>query len=936
MNVFERIIEWAGDKPLWLQDALRRIWLNNGVLTHADEEDIYKLLKLENGFTIDDVLEPAPLALIHGPRSADLGKQITLTKMYNLKGVNALASGQVIEFEPEGMTVIYGENASGKTGYGRVMKSACRARGAVKKILGNVFAGGNTDGVPEAQFEVKEGEAPVANLHWKEGEDNPALEPLAKVAVFDSQSARVYLEEKNLLHVPYGLDVFTRLSKLCADLKEKIKQAQTVLATSNRLPSPTPEFHDETESGKLYARIAKLSSKPKIEEIDAVSETFDRLSVFSAENAEKLKELSKAVEEDPKSKADRLDKLILRLERLDDNLNKLAGYFSATNFQACAAIFQEAKKLSEAAKKMSRELFEKEPLPGIGDDLWREMFLKLREYSLKLAYPDEPFPVVKNGARCPACQQELSEETKARLKKFNDFVNEELNKKVEEKKKTYLSLAGKYQDLDTKPTKNDPALLDELTTISPWLSSTIGSYLTSVQTWETGYKQNVTNGNWVLPKDLNQAPDSNFLEMIDHLRAESKKLREAAKPEEREKLLRQFAELKDKKTLFENKVTLSNYVSATRSIILLEACSKEARGTAITDIGKKLTKEIVTDKLKEAFKQELDGIGLAEVREKITMTDSGSDGGAYVRLQLASEQFNQELISSVLSDGELRMVAVASFLADLSAGKETCTIVFDDPVSSLDHKWRQRAAKRLIRESSKRQVIIFTHDIVFFRYLLQEKEKFNCDAVDKGLNVVKVKTQLVEKICRVPGYCSSEQLPWELKSVKKRIGILKEDLQQIEALHRKGELNEYKARTGLFAERTRQTWEKAVECDLLGAIVQRFGDEVQTRTLIEIQIEDRDWARVESGMSACSEIIHDKAEAKLEEAPSPEHLQGLLAALEKFVDDVKIRKKSVRDRREKLLKGEIPEEAVADKNLSELRVKLDEPKQKVTIKNASR
>ena len=40
-------------------------------------------------------------------------------------------------------------------------------------------------------------------------------------------------------------------------------------------------------------------------------------------------------------------------------------------------------------------------------------------------------------------------------------------------------------------------------------------------------------------------------------------------------------------------------------------------------------------------------------------------------------------------------------------------IVFDDPVLSLDHRWRKRVAKRLVEETKNRQVIVLTHDLVF-------------------------------------------------------------------------------------------------------------------------------------------------------------------------------------------------------------------------------
>src|SRR5690606_28260094 len=52
-------------------------------------------------------------------------------------------------------------------------------------------------------------------------------------------------------------------------------------------------------------------------------------------------------------------------------------------------------------------------------------------------------------------------------------------------------------------------------------------------------------------------------------------------------------------------------------------------------------------------------------------------------------------------------------MAELPTTENKSGIVFDDPVSSLDHMHRETVAKRLIAEAVHRQVIVFTHDLAF-------------------------------------------------------------------------------------------------------------------------------------------------------------------------------------------------------------------------------
>jgi hypothetical protein len=62
-----------------------------------------------------------------------------LVKIHDIQRVNLLSSDSELEFAMSGLTVIYGDNGSGKSGFVRILKSACRAKGA-DTVLPNVFA----------------------------------------------------------------------------------------------------------------------------------------------------------------------------------------------------------------------------------------------------------------------------------------------------------------------------------------------------------------------------------------------------------------------------------------------------------------------------------------------------------------------------------------------------------------------------------------------------------------------------------------------------------------------------------------------------------------------------------------------------------------------------------------------------------------------------
>lgn len=74
--------------------------------------------------------------------------------------------------------------------------------------------------------------------------------------------------------------------------------------------------------------------------------------------------------------------------------------------------------------------------------------------------------------------------------------------------------------------------------------------------------------------------------------------------------------------------------------------------------------------------------------------------------------------STVLSEGEQKVLAMADFLAEARLAGITAPVIFDDPVSSLDHRRINEVAQRVTLLAETTQVIVFTHDIFFASTLL--------------------------------------------------------------------------------------------------------------------------------------------------------------------------------------------------------------------------
>ena len=203
MDVLKEILNWSSERPEWQRDALHRLVLV-GELVDKDIEELTEICKSAHGLTGEK--EAIPLEKEHLPTgSVDAGR-VNVQSIYHLRGVNALAEDQQLSFGAE-LTVVYGDNAAGKSGYTRILQSACRARGA-EDILGNVLSG-TTPLMPSVSIKFTVGDHGTQQ-EWVGEEDDYSL---ARVSVFDSHSAAVYLTEKtDVAFRPFGLDLFDKPS----------------------------------------------------------------------------------------------------------------------------------------------------------------------------------------------------------------------------------------------------------------------------------------------------------------------------------------------------------------------------------------------------------------------------------------------------------------------------------------------------------------------------------------------------------------------------------------------------------------------------------------------------------------------------------------------------------------------------------------------------
>lgn len=863
MNVLEEIVEWSQDRPYWQRDALRRLVLN-GELSEEDIRELREICKSAHGLA--EQQESVPLAKNHVPEKRAGSAPVTLDSIFHHRGVNALAEDQTLKFGPH-LTVVYGDNAAGKTGYIRIFKSACHARGP-EKILGNVTSGTAPHKVVVA-INYKVGSEEKSREWSGDGGD----EFISRVSVFDTQCAAVYLTEKtNVAFRPFGLDLFDKLVKTCKAVRSALEAEQSALSFSP-LATVQSQVPEGTAAAKLLVGLTSLTK----------AETVQSLALLSPEEEARLALLEKSLLDlqanDPKKLGQQLTLRANRIRTLAQHLRSLETALSPDAVAAVFAARKESRRKSEEAQRLRAITFPADVLRGTGSEPWLPLWESARHFSHHQPYPDQEFPVVEGGAKCVLCQQTIDQATGDRLKQFEAFVASTTERELREVRGTFARLQKAFVDLRTS-TESVEETIKEARIEHEVVADTLSAAVVANEKRRKAVVQALSSETDLVPDFSALVPVSHDAEALAaQLEERVRTLGGSGTDDTRKRMTAEAQELRARKLLFSHLQLVLDEIERKKKIAAYELCLNDTKTQTITQKSTSVTRTAVTQKLKDSFQNELSTLAFRHVEVELKEV-GGAEGVLYHKLILSRAPGVD--LPHVVSEGEQRCLSIAAFFAELSTADDPSAIIFDDPVSSLDYRWREGVARRLVQESKARQVIVFTHDIVFLLLLKQFAEEQKVDQRD----------QHVRQLSVGAGVCA-EEMPWVALPVRKKIGYLKNEWQAAEKLHREGHQSAYEKDAKYLYGLLREAWERAVEEILLGGIIERFRPGVQTlhiRTIADIT--EGDCGPLETGMTNCSRWLagHDQAAAARAEVPAPNVLKSDIEALENWIAGIRKRR----------------------------------------------
>ncbi|CUH78091.1 cytochrome c biogenesis protein CcmA [Tritonibacter multivorans] len=886
---FEELITWSDQKvrPDWQKDALRRL-ATTGELSKEDLSDLRKVVEKATELIDDEVAAVTPLAAEYLSDPAADAPRTILGAIGPVRRVDRLAGDQPpIKFAKNGITLVYGANASGKSGYCRIAKQLCRSL-SPQDLKGNVYEAASAD-PPEVDlvFGMEGDEPDRQEATWRHGDPSPA--ELARISVFDTATARVYVDkDRKVEFLPYELDLLNKLALAAKALDGDFEVRENGIDAAIRTPLPAG-YTDGTAVSQALAKLV-----PETELADLPDEAGLRaLSVWNDEKEADLQSVSDEIRDDPK---ERLRSHRLAKQGLENIKTALSGHLGLLADDGVAKIkdaHTDMTTKAEAAKTAAQGLGEGMPIPEIGSESWRKMLIYARDFAGE-AFPVRDDPKLATGESCVLCQQPLEDDAASRMARFDEYISGRTASDSQKATEDYEVLVASINALRLGTQDQTKALLGVYGGLSDDHQAfvdeiTLGYHVLASRL--EAVKAMIAAGTFD-GADALEAVQVDLIQKIDaaleNLQAQIDVLENADADEERMKTLAsEKAELEDAKKLSQEiEIVVARFKQLVERLKIKEARKLCASGP----IARQLTarrRVILTKSLKTQLTEELETLKLSHIPIDLSDRSAGPDSVIEVGLTAHQRVANN---SDVLSEGEQRALALSCFLAELIEVGAEHGIIVDDPVSSLDHSRMEAVAKRLVAEASAgRQVIIFTHNIVF--HYMMENEARRAD--------IPCHTEWMSSLGGTKfGIIDDSGKPNHTKKAKQRIGELNEAKAKLYKDGYDPAVQEFRDPLTAIYTLMRETWERIVEEILFNGTIQRFRPEVMTQSLKHACYDPADdYPAIFEGMKRCSHHSgHDRAADLPQELPEKVDIDADLQALVEF-------HKKVSDRKAVLEKG---------------------------------
>ena len=813
MDLQQNILDWLKSLKGWQTELAYRL-LAKPKLEDSDIDDIISMLK--NGTPYEDKDFPnIGISISENP--------ITLLSIDSIENIEQLSPRNPLKFAESGITVIYGNNGTGKSGYARILKKLC-GKPHGRDLIGNIYNPNDCSGKCCLTFKQDE---QIKRIEWTM--NGPAIDPLRVVDIFDTDTGWSYLKDANTVsYIPPIIAFFISFSKNHDIIKSRLTTEKETLQP--KLPTPPLELSNTTFIKNTYQGV--------ILDINKFTWTDDNKNVLlSLEQKLKEDDFQKAAQE----KREQKRKIDLLIKDINDAAQKVTQQSKDEIESLAQAVLVKEQAVLDAGKALN----DISHLDGIGTESWKQLWQAAKEYASHEAYKDDN--KLHQHERCVLCNQLLDQEAKERLQCFDSFITNELAKEAAVTKQQY------EERINALPTVLSQETIDDKC-IASGLDRDWGNQIFHI--WSQIYNNGVAIRDRKPIADIAIEVDTALSALREKSRRyeeEATKYEADAKLFDRNATTNQLLELKAQKWATEQLESIKAEKERHELLAEYDRWISQTNTRGITLKATEVGDAVITQGFVNRFNAELQKLGAHNISvEFIKQTYKGTTRHV---LKIANASHDSPV--NILSEGEARIVALAAFLADVTGCDSNNPFIFDDPISSLDQTYEEKTVKRLVDLSENRQVIVFTHRISLLSQLTDASDNITTYGI------------------RRESWGTGEigDTPISTKPPKGALqNLLNDKLAKARKILAQDGFEAYYLSGKMICSELRILIERIVETHLLAGIVQRYRRAVNTMgkigTLAKITTEDCDM--IDKLMTKYSFYEHSQPQEAPVELPTPE------------------------------------------------------------------
>lgn len=833
-EIVDFLWEWAESNGEWSKLLIDKIVSTESNLLRVDRNQVFDYFLQSINLNIG-----LPALTTTKPNFVPTGKVIELESLSDITGVNKLAKNQTLKFS-KNITVIYGENGTGKTGYGRILKSLGFSYDPNNTVHPNIY------GAVEAKAAIInfKSNGVTQTFNWTGANKNAELQ---NISVFNNSCVQISLSDRQLIVSPIGFHLFNivsaELNELTQLLNARIALHPTVITWANALSSGTPQqvFISGLSATSTKQKLTELSNVTLIQEQELIDKQIELSQLNKALLQTEIQNLNSSFTE--------IGTIITKIQNSQSN-------FTSSNWQKIIDLNNEISALESKTKTGIKEIAENNGIEFY-ETLQFQSFIKAAENYIKVI--DKPeYPNAQEDT-CIYCLQPLENEAKTLLASYRTLLNDKTQENLDVLKQQKTNLINQVVKIETNLFFHQPTfgVDDNQKTIQPPEILEYNTTLDSLKTIFTSDK--VVNGSVFsfdydkyikLLSDKRTAINSVLIhkgELLTNLATKETELKN------------KISELKDRKFLSTKVAEIKGIITNLKIVKTLQSKSNSFSTNAISRKTTDAREQLVEQNFNDLFQAELKLFKKSDLKIELNF---GTDKG---KSKISHRLRSSYTLTDILSEGEQKAISLAEFLTELQLDNIKAPVIFDDPVNSLDHRIIDEVGKRFIELSKQRQVIIFTHSILMLHSLIQQSELETNKQANVHFAFHKVKNNF-----GITGILDEVEEVNSFSHYTKKLQLVVDTKPSLD-------LNEAK----LVAEgygHLRSAIEIAVEDDLLKKTVKRYKKGVAFPSLLRI-----DGCKIDKYKGKVNDI-YEKCCVSIDGHSSPEELETTPTIAELKVD----------------------------------------------------